>query len=89
MELQVLLVIVIVLLTIVLVAVGIYLVLVLREIKETISKFNHILETTDSVVSSFSSPLISLSAIITAFTQGFKVMRTIKDLTNKEGENEQ
>ncbi|OJI09088.1 hypothetical protein COT69_01345 [candidate division WWE3 bacterium CG09_land_8_20_14_0_10_39_24] len=88
MDLQVILILVIVLLTVTLVAVGVYLVLVLKELRSVIARVNDMLETADGVVKSLSSPLIGLSAALGAFTQGFKVFKSIKDLASKEDEDE-
>ncbi|MBU1017069.1 MAG: hypothetical protein ABIJ36_02845 [Patescibacteria group bacterium] len=88
MDLQIILILVIVLLTITLVAVGVYLVLVLKELRSTIARFNDILETADKVVTSLSSPVMGLSAALGAFTQGFKVFKSLKDLVSKGDSDE-
>jgi len=89
MDLQIILILVIVLLTVTLVAVGVYLVLVLKELRSTIARVNDILETADNVVTSLSSPVVGLSSALSAFAQGFKTFKNLKDLISKEDDEDE
>ena len=92
MDLQIFLIILIVLLAIAIIAVGVYLVLVLRELRLTLVRVNDILEVTDKVFTSLSSPVIGLSTAFGAFTQGIKLFQKLKDISStsdkEDNENE-
>ena len=55
--------------------VGIYIVLVLREVRNSISKLNRIIETVDGVVSSVAAPILGASAAVTALTKSSKLLK--------------
>ena len=67
---------------------GVYLVLVLKELRSTIARVNDILETTENVVASLSSPVVGLSTALSTFTQGFKIFKSLKDLVVRKEDGE-
>lgn len=80
MNTQTLLILVISLLTINLLFVGIYIVLVLKEVRETMKKFNSILDTTKSTFEAVTEPLVGVSNAVSGFTEGLKVVNFVKAL---------
>lgn len=78
MDTQFLLVFIIGLLTINLLFVGVYIVLVLKEVRTSLFKFNEILETANQLTKSLAAPLITTAGTIEAFLQGFKAVQTMK-----------
>jgi len=78
MDTQFLLVFIIGLLSINLLFVGVYIVLVLKEVRTSLSKFNEILETANRLTSAIAAPVITTAGTIEAFLQGFKAVQTFK-----------
>lgn len=78
MDTQFLLVFIIGLLSINLLFVGVYIVLVLKEVRASLSKFNEILETANQLTKSLAAPIITTAGTIEAFIQGFKAVQTFK-----------
>lgn len=83
-----LLIIILAILSVNIVFVGVYIVLVLREVRTSISKLNSMLDTVDGVLSSVAAPLIGASAAITALTKGKNILGNIKKLTGKDDKEE-
>lgn len=82
---QILLIVVIVVLTFLLLVLGIQVFFILRELKNTISKANKVLDNTDVITESISQPLSSLSNI----TSGVKIGAMIASfLKGKKSEKE-
>lgn len=78
MDTQFLLVLIIGLLSINLLFVGVYIVLVIKEVRTSLTKFNEILETANQVTSALAAPLITTAGTIEAFLHGFKAVQTFK-----------
>ena len=83
MDTQFLLVFIIGLLSVNLLFVGVYIVFVLKEVRNSITKFNEILETANQVTKSLAAPVITTAGTIEAFLHGFKAVRTLKARENK------
>lgn len=83
MDTQTLLVIIIALLSANLIFVGIYIVLILKEVRTTVTKINEILDSAASVSNAVATPIVGASGAISAFTEGVKAFRAIKNLTKK------
>lgn len=77
MDLQILIIFILAILTLTLVGVGIYVILVLKEVRETISRTNLILDDMETLTNVVSNPL----SIITGVMKGYQA---IKNLKNKE-----
>lgn len=78
MDTQLLLVIIIGLLSINLLFVGVYIVLVLKEVRESLRKFNEMLETANQLTKALAAPVITAAGTINAFAQGLKAIQTLK-----------
>lgn len=78
MDTQFLLVLIIGLLSINLLFVGVYIILVLKEVRNSIVKFNEILETANQLTKALASPVITAAGTIEAFMQGFRAVQTLK-----------
>jgi len=78
MDTQFLLVFIIGLLSINLLFVGAYIVLVLKEVRTSLTKFNEVLETANQVTSALAAPIITTAGTLEAFLQGFKLVQTFK-----------
>ena len=78
MDTQFLLILIIGLLSINLLFVGVYIVLVLKEVKNSIQKFNDILETANQLTKSLAAPVITAAGTIEAAIQGFKAVQMVK-----------
>lgn len=89
MDTQTLLVIIIALLSANLIFVGIYIVLILKEVRTTVTKINEILDSAASVSNAVATPIVGASGAISAFTEGVKAFRAIKNLTKKSKVNKQ
>lgn len=78
MDTQFLLVLIIGLLSVNLLFVGVYIVLVLKEVRESIRKFNQILETAHQLTHSLATPVMTAAGTVNAFMQGLKAVQTLK-----------
>lgn len=85
MDTQFLLVFIIGLLSVNLLFVGVYIVLVLKEVRESIKKFNEIIETANQVTKSLAAPVITAAGTIEAAIQGFKAVRLLKAQKGRGG----
>ena len=80
MDTQTLLVIIIALLSANLIFVGIYIVLILKEVKTTVMKINEILDSAATVSNAVATPIVGASGAISAFTEGVKAFKALKNL---------
>lgn len=85
MDTQFLLVLIIGLLSVNLLFVGVYIVLVLKEVRNSIFKFNEILETANQLTKSLAAPVITAAGTIEAFIQGLKAMQMLKARKGSKG----
>lgn len=84
---QILLFIVIIVLTILLVALGIQAFLILKDLRQTITKANKVLDNTTDITQSVSQPLSNLSSVLMGLKAGGAIARIIKKATNGEKKN--
>lgn len=84
MDTQDLLIIVIALLSINLLFVGFYIVLVLKEVRESMKKFNEMLETANQLTKAVAAPVITAAGTLEAFVQGFKAIQILRNRRRKE-----
>lgn len=88
---QIILFIVIGILAVVLLALGVQVFFILRELRQTVSKANKVLDDTGAITESVSRPLSSLSSLAMGIKAGSSIMnffkREKKVSHNKESEN--
>lgn len=84
MDTQTMLVIIIALLSANLIFVGIYIVLILKEVRQTVTKINGILDSASAVSSAMATPIVGASGAFSAFTEGVKAFKILKGLRNKK-----
>lgn len=92
MDTQTLLVLILLLLTINVLFVGVYIVLVLKEVRSSVLKFNRILDTVNDLSTAVSRPLVGLSGAVEGFTEGLKVfqaLKKVKKMVKKRSEEEE
>lgn len=77
---QVVLFIVIVLLTVLLIALGVQVFFILKEFRKTVSKANKVLDNTNVITQSVSSPISSLSSIATGIKTGVTFINLFKKI---------
>ena len=83
---QILLFIVILTLTILLVVLGIQVFFILRDLRDTISKANKVLDNTGEITDSVSAPLSSLSSVLMGLKAGGAIARILKKVTEDKKE---
>lgn len=88
MDTQTLLVIIIALLSANLIFVGIYIVLILKEVRTSVTKINQILDSASVVSSAVATPIAGASGAISAFSEGIRAFRALKDLRSKKQKKE-
>ncbi|MFZ3069014.1 MAG: hypothetical protein WA052_01730 [Microgenomates group bacterium] len=71
-------------LTVVAVIVGIELILVLKELKSSLTRVNHTLDTADETLQKLSQPAVGLFAIIEGFRQSGKIVEMVQHLLGKD-----
>ncbi len=81
---QIILVIVIIALALLLLALGIQVFFILREFRKTVSKANKVLDNTNTITQSVSSPISSLSSIATGIKTGVTFINLFKKIIAKE-----
>lgn len=81
---QIILIIVITILAIVLFALGIQVFFILREFKKTVSKANKVLDNTNVITQTVSSPISSLSSIAAGIKTGASFISLFKKIISKE-----
>lgn len=83
---QILLFVVILILTILLVVLGIQVFFILRDLRQTISKANRVLDNTGEITQSVSAPLSSFSSLLMGLRTGAKFANLIKKFGNEDEE---
>lgn len=87
---QIILVIVIIVLAILLFALGIQVFFILKEFRKTVSKANRVLDNTNVITQSVSSPISSLSSIATGIKTGATFINLFKKiLSNSDDDNKE
>lgn len=81
---QVLLFLVIIILTILLLVLGIQVFLILRDLRQTISKANRVLDNTEEITESVSAPISSLSSLLMGLKAGGVIAKIIKKAEAEE-----
>lgn len=83
---QILLFLVIIILTILLIVLGIQVFFILKDLRQTISKANRVLDNTGEITESVSGPVSSLSSILMGLKTGAKFANIVKRFQD-EGED--
>ena len=81
---QILLFIVIIILTILLLVLGIQVFFILKDLRQTISKANRVLDNTGEITESVSGPVSSLSSILMGLKTGAKFANFMKKAQNED-----
>jgi len=71
-------------LTVVAVIVGIELIIVLKELKSSLTRVNHTLDTAEDTLQKLSQPAVGLFAIIEGFRQSGKIVEMVQHLLGKD-----
>lgn len=71
-------------LTTIAVIVGIQLVLVLKELRSSLTRVNHTLDTADETLEKISQPAVGLFAIVEGFRQSGKIVELIQQLLGRD-----
>lgn len=87
---QLVLVLVIVILTVLLVVLGVQVYFILRDLRNTISKANKVLDDAGSITENVSGPIANLSSVITTFKAGsvITVAKIIKGLLSRDDDDD-
>lgn len=85
---QIALFIVIIVLAILLLALGVQVFFILKEFRKTVSKANKVLDNTNVITQSVSTPLSSLSGLAACVKSGTSVVSFIKKLISKDEDEE-
>lgn len=75
---QLLLFLVVIILTLLLVVLGVQVFLILKEFKNTVSKFNKVLDDAGIITESVSTPIASLSTVLTGVKTGISIASLFK-----------
>lgn len=86
--LVVLLIIVTSILTVLLVIVGVQVIMILKEVKHTLTHVNHTLDTADGIVSALSRPVNGLGDIVTGVRTGVRLTESFVSWLNRNKDNE-
>jgi hypothetical protein len=86
---QTVLISVIIILAILLLVVGVQVFFILREFRKTVDKANKVLDNTNSITESVSTPLSSLANLAGCVKSGSSVVSFIKKLIGKDKEKEE
>jgi len=86
MDIQIILIVIIILLSINLALLIAYVILILKEARQTIIKINKVLDTIENAAEVVSNPIASLTALISGFSQGFKLVNLFKNDHSNESE---
>lgn len=81
---QIALFIIIIVLTILLLALGIQIFIILREFRKTVLKANKVLDNTNIITESVSSPLSSLSGFASSIKAGVSFVSLLKKIISKD-----
>lgn len=71
-------------LTVIAVIVGIELILLLKEMRSSLVRVNHTLDTADETIQKISQPAVGLFAIIEGFRQSGKIVELIQQLLGRD-----
>ncbi len=71
-------------LTVVAVIVGIELIIVLKEMKKSLTRLNRTLDTADETLAKLSQPAVGLFAIIEGFRQSGKIIEMVQHLLGRD-----
>lgn len=80
---ETLLLVIIALLTVNILFVGVYIVLVLKEVRQAITKMNKILDSFSTISSAIANPVSSASGFFSAIVEGVKAFHQIQDTVLK------
>ncbi len=83
---QFLIFIVIIVLSVLLVVLGIQVFLILRDLRQTISKANKVLDSTSEITQSVSTPISNLSSVLSGLKTGASFVALLKKISDKEEE---
>ena len=72
------------LLTVVAVIIGIQLMLILKEVKYSLSKLNNTLDTAEETLQKISQPAVGIFAILEGFRQSGKIIETLGSLLGRD-----
>jgi len=81
---QIILIIVIILLAILLIALGVQVFFILKELRKTVSKANKVLDNTNVITQSVSTPISSLSSIATGIKTGASFINLFKKILSND-----
>lgn len=81
---QILLFVVIIILTILLLVLGIQVFFILKDLRKTISKANRVLDNTEQITESVSTPLSSFSSVLMGLKTGAKFANFLKRFQDEE-----
>ncbi len=84
---QIILIVVIILLAILLIALGIQVFFILREFRKTVSKANKVLDNTNVITQSVSTPISSLSSIAAGIKTGASFINLFKKIISSDKDN--
>jgi len=85
---ETLLLVVIALLTVNILFVGVYIVLVLKEVRQAVSKMNQILDSFSTISTAIANPVSSASGFFSAVVEGVKAFHKIQDVVGSHKEEE-
>lgn len=86
---EILPIIVITILTVLLTIVGFHLILVLKDLRHTLQRVNHILDQSESILHKFSHPTQSLGSLVGGIREGLKMVDTVSHLLSNRGSKSQ
>jgi hypothetical protein len=72
------------LLTVVAIIIGIQLMMILKEVRYTLSKLNNTIDTAEETLQKISQPAVGFFAILEGFHQSGKIIETISHLLGKD-----
>lgn len=88
MDIQVVIVFILAILTINLLVVGVYVVLVLKDLRHTLTRVNSVVNTIDNFTTSIANPMATVTSLVGAVTEGIRAVRSIRTLANYEEDDE-
>lgn len=83
MDYQLLLILLLSVLTVNMLVVGFYIIATLKDLRQTLSKLNNVLDDTSSIVHNIANPLTFLTTMVTSIT---KAVASAKSVTSLRGE---
>ncbi len=88
MDIQVVIVFILAILTINLLVVGVYVVLVLKDLRQTLTRVNSVVNTIDHFTTSIANPMATITSLVGAVTEGFRAVKTIRSLRSFDEEED-